>query len=159
VASLDSGAAPRGAGGGDAGADAARGDVGARLPVRREQIWLLWGVAAALLVSILVRWGWRAGWWAPRAEVMNGPSNEYRIDLNQASGAELALLPGIGEVKAARIVAYRKEHGAFHTVEDLLAVEGVSESLLGRLRPYLRLGPVTRGEGDVPSSNEVSSSR
>ena len=46
MASLDSGAAPRGAGGGDAGADAARGDVGARLPVRREQIWPTDGIAA-----------------------------------------------------------------------------------------------------------------
>ena len=133
--------------------------AGARLPVRREQVWLLGGVAALLLVSILIRWGWRAGWWAPHAEVVQGPPGEYRIDLNQATAPELALLPGIGEVKAARIVAYRREHGPFAAVEDLLAVEGVSESLLGRLRPYVRLGPPTKDEGEVPSSNEVSSSR
>jgi competence ComEA-like helix-hairpin-helix protein len=134
-------------------------DMGARVPVRRGQLWLLWGVAAVLLVSIFLRWGWRAGWWAPQAKVVKGPPSEYRIDLNQAGEAELALLPGIGEVKAARIVAYRKEHGPFRSAEDLLAVEGVSRSLLSRLLPYVRLGPGARGQGDVPSSNGVSSSR
>jgi competence ComEA-like helix-hairpin-helix protein len=146
---------------------------GARVPIRREQLWLLWGVAAALLVSVLVRWGWRAGWWAARAEVVKGPESEYRIDLNEAGEAELALLPGIGEVKAARIVAYRKEHGPFHSLDELAAVEGIFPSLLGRLRPYVRLsagsgraepaearlGPGTGREGEEPSSSEVSSSR
>jgi competence protein ComEA len=115
-------------------------------------------VAVALLVSILFRWGWRAGWWAPQATVLKGPPSEYRIDLNQAGEAELALLPGIGEVKAARIVAYRKEHGPFRSAEDLLAVEGVSPSLLSRLLPYVRVRSGTR-QGEAPSSNEVSSSR
>ena len=150
---------------GDAGASSAspRGrsprDTGLRVPVRREHLWLLWGVAAALLVSVMLRWGWRAGWWTAEAKVVAGPPREYRIDLNQAEEAELALLPGIGEVKAARIVAYRKEHGPFRSVEDLLAVEGVSQSLLSRLLPYVRLGPATTGQEDVPSSSEVSSSR
>jgi competence ComEA-like helix-hairpin-helix protein len=116
-------------------------------------------VAAALVVVVFVRWGWRAGWWAPRAEVLTGPRREYRIDLNRAEEAELALLPGIGEVKAARIVAYRKEHGPFRSPEDLLAVEGVPQSLLSRLLPYVELGPETRGREETPSSSEVSSSR
>jgi len=149
----------RGAAGDAGGGDRGPRDVGSRVPVRREHLWLLWGVAVALLVSVLLRWGWRAGWWAPEARVVQGPPREYRIDLNQALRAELALLPGIGEVKAARIVAYRQEHGPFRSAEDLLAVEGVSQSLLSRLLPYVRLGPGTTGQEDVPSSSEVSSSQ
>ena len=110
---------------------------------------MLWGGATLLIVSVLVRWGWRAGWWAPQAELVPGSVAEYRIDLNRADEAELVLLPGIGEVKARRIVAYRDEHGPFRQVEDLLAVEGVSESVLGRLKPHVSAG-VGRDEGEEP---------
>lgn len=58
---------------------------------------------------------------------------ETRIDLNHASAEELTALPGIGEVLAARIAAYRAEHGPFSSPEELLAVEGVSETVVDRL--------------------------
>lgn len=119
---------------------------------------MLWGVAALLVVSVLIRWGWRSGWWSPRAELVPGSVDEYRIDLNRAEEAELALLPGIGEVKAGRIVRYRTAHGPFRGLEDLLAVEGISESVLDRLRPYVTSGP-GGNEGEEPSPSELSSSR
>jgi len=122
---------------------------GPRALLRWEHLWVLWLTATLLIVSVLVRWGWRAGWWAPQAELVPGSAVEYRIDLNGADEAELVLLPGIGEVKARRIVAYRDEHGPFRRVEDLLAVQGVSESVLGRLRPYVSAG-VGRDEGEEP---------
>ncbi len=48
-----------------------------------------------------------------------------RINVNEAGISELMLLPGIGEVKAKAIVAYRQEHGSFTAAEDLLQVEGI----------------------------------
>lgn len=60
---------------------------------------------------------------------------ETRVDVNTAAAAELATLPGVGEVLSGRIVAYREEHGPFDAPEDLLAVEGVGNGLLCRLFP------------------------
>lgn len=65
---------------------------------------------------------------------------ERPLDLNRAGSAELARLPGIGPVLAGRIVAFRRERGAFGRPEDLLAVRGVGPRLFQRLKPYLALG-------------------
>ena len=42
------------------------------------------------------------------------------VDLNAADQATLETLPGIGPSLAARIIAWREEHGRFTTVDDLL---------------------------------------
>ncbi len=55
------------------------------------------------------------------------------LDLNAASAEELAVLPGIGETLAERIVAYREAHGAFGSVEELLEVSGIGEKKLADL--------------------------
>ena len=47
------------------------------------------------------------------------------LDLNAATAEDLAELPGIGPELAARIVAYRAEHGPFARVEDIMEVKGV----------------------------------
>jgi competence protein ComEA len=61
------------------------------------------------------------------------------IALNHADAGELESLPGVGPVLAARIVAHRTQHGQFLTVEDLLDVSGIGESILERLRPHVRV--------------------
>ena len=47
------------------------------------------------------------------------------VDLNTADREALCLLPGIGETKAERILAYRDRNGAFSSVEELENVEGI----------------------------------
>jgi competence protein ComEA len=69
------------------------------------------------------------------AELDRGPA--YRIDLNQASRAELLQVPGIGPALAGRIEAYRQEHGAFQTVDELIEVRGIGPATLQRVRPWL----------------------
>lgn len=68
---------------------------------------------------------------------------EWRVDVNSASAAELQQLPGVGEVLAGRIVAYREAHGPFTTAEELLNVEGIGESKLEGMRELLQFGEVT----------------
>lgn len=60
-----------------------------------------------------------------------------RININTASAEELAELPGIGAVLAARIIAYREENGAFHDVGELREVKGIGDTLLEKLKPYI----------------------
>ena len=52
------------------------------------------------------------------------------VSLNRAGDKELEELPGIGPALAGRIVAWREANGGFKSVEDLLKVSGIGESLL-----------------------------
>jgi competence ComEA-like helix-hairpin-helix protein len=63
-----------------------------------------------------------------------------KVNLNVANAEELATLPGVGEVLAARIVAYREQHGPFARIEDLDAVSGIGPSLVGRIRDLATVG-------------------
>jgi competence protein ComEA len=62
------------------------------------------------------------------------------IDINKAGAGELMTIPGIGKVMAQRIIDFRKEHGPFNRVEDLLKVKGIGEKSLDKLRPYVKVG-------------------
>jgi competence ComEA-like helix-hairpin-helix protein len=61
------------------------------------------------------------------------------IDINTAGIKELQSLPGIGPVLASRICAYRQTHGAFESIEELAAVEGIGAAKLDSLRPLIRI--------------------
>ena len=67
----------------------------------------------------------------------------WQVDINTATEAELRQLPGVGEVLAERIEAYREEHGFFTSAEELLNVEGIGESKLEDMREMIVIGEVT----------------
>ena len=61
-----------------------------------------------------------------------------KVNLNTADAETLQReLLGIGEVKAQAIVAYRDEHGAFASVDELLEVNGIGEATLAKNRDKL----------------------
>ena len=68
-----------------------------------------------------------------------GTGPPAKVNLNTADVEELATLPRVGPVLAQRIVDWRKEHGAFGSVEELDAVEGVGPKLLEALLPLVRV--------------------
>lgn len=80
---------------------------------------------------------------APGAVAAGASASEagVSIDVNQADAAALETLPGVGPVLAARIIAYRDSVGRFASPEDLLAVRGVGEATLARLRGRVRTPP------------------
>jgi len=63
-----------------------------------------------------------------------------RIDLNTATVEELTRLPGIGEVLAARIIAYREDHGLFQTLEELKEVSGIGEKVVEAIAELVSVG-------------------
>jgi competence protein ComEA len=65
----------------------------------------------------------------------------YRVNVNEASEAELMQLPGVGPALAKRIVEYRKTRGKFQRVDDLRQVRGIGQALMERLRPFIAVGP------------------
>ena len=61
------------------------------------------------------------------------------VNINSATAAQLALLPGIGAKTAQRIVEYRAEHAAFTRASDLMQVKGVGAKTFERLSPHIVL--------------------
>jgi competence protein ComEA len=60
------------------------------------------------------------------------------VNINTATHEELQLLPGIGETRADAVIALRKRSGGFKSVEELEQVKGIGESVMKRLRPFVR---------------------
>ena len=63
------------------------------------------------------------------------------ININTATAEELEALPGIGEVIAARIIAYREQNGPFRSVEDLIHVQGISDQTIDEFRDLVTTSP------------------
>ncbi len=79
-----------------------------------------------------------------RAADAPDPASGKRININQATSAQLSNLPRVGSKVADRIVEYRKSHGQFGQAEELMEVKGIGERLFKELKPYIALsGPTT----------------
>jgi competence protein ComEA len=81
---------------------------------------------------------------AARATDAPDAAGGKKININQASATQFALLPRVGAKQAERIVEYRKAHGQFAQIEELMEVKGVGEKLFSQVKPYVALsGPTT----------------
>jgi competence protein ComEA len=65
----------------------------------------------------------------------------HPLDLNLANVKELEQVPGIGPKTAQAIVDFRYKSGRLQRAEDLLAIKGISQCKLDKMRPYLKVTP------------------
>ena len=63
-----------------------------------------------------------------------------KIDINSASLEQIEAVKGVGHDLAQNILAYRKDHGAFKTLDDLDNVKGVGKVRLEALRNTFTVG-------------------
>ena len=72
---------------------------------------------------------------------VSAPSGESAVvDINSADVDQLDALPGVGPALAAAIVGHRERHGAFESIDDLVAVSGIGPAKLEVLRPLITIG-------------------
>ena len=62
------------------------------------------------------------------------------ININTATKEELMTLPGVGEVLAGRIIAYRETYGKFVTTQQLMDVSGIGEQRYAQLAGLVTVG-------------------
>ena len=71
----------------------------------------------------------------------SGSQPSSLVNLNTANEPELESLPGVGEVTAGRIIEYREANGPFHSVDDLVHIQGISMKTINGLRDLVTTGP------------------
>lgn len=61
-------------------------------------------------------------------------------------------MPGIGPATAQKILQMRKSYGLFKSVDDLLAIRGLGEKRLEKMRKYLTVGKVSSPRAVQPAT-------
>ena len=62
---------------------------------------------------------------------------EGKLNINSASAEEMSLWPHMGDSLVRNIMDYRTKYGKFYTIEDLMNVKGVGESLFRKLAQFV----------------------
>ena len=78
---------------------------------------------------------------APQQQPTAQPGAAPLLNLNTATAADLAKLPGIGPAVAARIVEHRQKAGSFKKIEELMNVKGIGEKTFLKLKPLVTVTP------------------
>lgn len=60
-----------------------------------------------------------------------------RVNINTAAAAQLMSVRGLSQKIANGIVDYRKEHGPFKSIEELVKINCISSSFLEKIRPHV----------------------
>ena len=117
---------------------------------------LVLGVAFIVWVGVIVIRQQRAG---EDIEIIQGAESAapYLVDFNNAGKSELMLLPGIGSVRAERIIKRRDEDGPFKTLDEVRIAARMRDNDMQRLRDLVTLGESANpppGGGDDLKSEE-----
>ena len=67
-------------------------------------------------------------------EEVSDTADDGRVNLNTADAGRLQTLSGIGASRAADILSYREAHGGFRTIEEIMQVPGIKESIYEKIK-------------------------
>ena len=59
------------------------------------------------------------------------------VNINTADAAALCTLPGVGESRAADIIAWREANGGFDSCEDIMKVSGIKNAMYEKIRDLI----------------------
>lgn len=111
------------------------------------------GLALPLLAALLaVLPSWLQLWGESQLTVESLDLPAPTIDINKAAWYEWALLEGIGEARARRIVAHRAARGGFSSLDDLRSVPGLPRRWVDRASIHLGLGEEPGAEPGVAAA-------
>lgn len=65
----------------------------------------------------------------------SNPGN--KVNINQATAEQLTSIPGIGQSKADKIIAYRQDNGSFEKIEDIMFIPGIKDGLFNKIKDYI----------------------
>jgi competence protein ComEA len=105
--------------------------------MNRSQLVLLAALALCGSSPLLAQTAVKQGK-APK-QVVSAASTEI-INLNTATAAQIATLPGVGPKTADLIVQYRQKNGPYKKVEEIMNVRGVGEKSFLKLKSRLTVG-------------------
>lgn len=74
------------------------------------------------------------------AETVPEETVSFPVNINTAGADTLTALPGIGQVLAERIVAYRRQNGPFRAIEEIMKVEGIGEKKAEAILDLITVG-------------------
>ena len=76
----------------------------------------------------------RQGASSPLCRVEDGA---LKLNINEATAADIQLLSGFGEALSQAVVDYRTANGPFRSVDELANVPGVGAARLEAVKPYI----------------------
>lgn len=87
---------------------------------------------------------------------------EGKVNINTATEAQIAMLPGIGQKIAIEIINYRTNNGNFKVLEDIKKVSGVGDKKFEKIRDLIilegdstiKLTKVAKGKKESGSEEE-----
>lgn len=86
--------------------------------------------------------------------VCSSPFAAQLVNVNTADAIALAEnLNGIGSAKAQAIVEYRKLHGDFQSVDDLIKVKGIGSKLIEKNSEFISFGKGGTATGVAAASS------
>jgi len=87
---------------------------------------------------------------------------EGKVNINTATEAQIAMLPGLGQKLASEVINYRTSNGNFKMLEDIKKVSGVGDKKFEKIRNLIilegdttiKLSKVAKGKKESGSEAE-----
>lgn len=76
---------------------------------------------------------------AAERKSQEGTAEDGLVNINTADAAQLCTLPGIGESRAADIIAYRETNGEFQSCEEIMKVPGIKTGAYEKIKDKIKV--------------------